>query len=172
MQTFLPFPCFTESAKALDNKRLGKQRVETLQLLKAAWQGPSVLYDKIEREYVYNDVFHVDDPQNRKMFDVRKTPWYNHPACQMWLSHETALCNYGIKICEEWIRRGFKDTCLGKIEMYIKRFVGRCPYDDNPSFIGDEKFHLSHKSNLIRKDAAFYTEKFPGVPSNLEYVWP
>jgi len=35
MQTFLPFPSFAESARALDLPRLGKQRVETLQLLRA-----------------------------------------------------------------------------------------------------------------------------------------
>jgi hypothetical protein len=35
MQTFLPYANFAESARVLDNKRLGKQRVETLQILKA-----------------------------------------------------------------------------------------------------------------------------------------
>ena len=35
MQTFLPYTSFKESAKALDNKRLGKQRVEAYQILKA-----------------------------------------------------------------------------------------------------------------------------------------
>lgn len=35
MQTFLPYPSFVESAKCLDRQRLGKQRVEVLQLLKA-----------------------------------------------------------------------------------------------------------------------------------------
>lgn len=34
MQTFLPFPSFKDSAKVLDYKRLGKQRVEALQILK------------------------------------------------------------------------------------------------------------------------------------------
>lgn len=33
MQTFLPYESYTKSAKVLDNKRLGKQRVETLQIL-------------------------------------------------------------------------------------------------------------------------------------------
>lgn len=36
MQTFLPYPDFDRSARALDRRRLGKQRVETLQLLRAA----------------------------------------------------------------------------------------------------------------------------------------
>lgn len=35
MQTFLPSPNYRESAKILDRMRLGKQRVETLQLLNA-----------------------------------------------------------------------------------------------------------------------------------------
>ncbi|MCU1404977.1 MAG: hypothetical protein JWQ43_1280 [Glaciihabitans sp.] len=35
MQTFLPYPDFAESVAVLDTPRLGKQRVETLQLLRA-----------------------------------------------------------------------------------------------------------------------------------------
>lgn len=38
MQTFLPYPCFYESAKALDTKRLIKQRVEVYQILRACWR--------------------------------------------------------------------------------------------------------------------------------------
>lgn len=35
MQTFLPEPSFLTSAMCLDNKRLGKQRVEAMQILNA-----------------------------------------------------------------------------------------------------------------------------------------
>jgi hypothetical protein len=35
MQTFLPYPSFEESARVLDQARLGKQRVEALQVLRA-----------------------------------------------------------------------------------------------------------------------------------------
>lgn len=35
MQTFLPHPSFSNSARDLDNKRLGKQRVEAYQILRA-----------------------------------------------------------------------------------------------------------------------------------------
>lgn len=35
MQTFLPYPSFCESARCLDNKRLGKQRVEAWQIYRA-----------------------------------------------------------------------------------------------------------------------------------------
>lgn len=39
MQTFLPYPDYIESARVLDNKRLGKQRVETLQIMHALLSG-------------------------------------------------------------------------------------------------------------------------------------
>lgn len=35
MQTFLPYPDFAESAAVLDDRRLGKQRVEPLQVIRA-----------------------------------------------------------------------------------------------------------------------------------------
>lgn len=35
MQTFLPYADFKETAKVLDRQRLGKQRVETLQIMKS-----------------------------------------------------------------------------------------------------------------------------------------
>lgn len=35
MQTFLPYPNFEESARCLDRQRLGKQRLEVKQILKA-----------------------------------------------------------------------------------------------------------------------------------------
>lgn len=35
MQTFLPYQSFSESAACLDRQRLGKQRVEVLQILRA-----------------------------------------------------------------------------------------------------------------------------------------
>ncbi|HEY9473227.1 MAG TPA: MSMEG_6728 family protein, partial [Mycobacteriales bacterium] len=34
MQTFLPYPGFTDCAGVLDQRRLGKQRVEALQVLR------------------------------------------------------------------------------------------------------------------------------------------
>lgn len=39
MQTFLPYESFEESARVLDRQRLGKQRVEVLQLLKTLHEG-------------------------------------------------------------------------------------------------------------------------------------
>ena len=43
MQTFLPYPDFKKSASCLDYKRLGKQRVEGLQILNAI-QGDTTFF--------------------------------------------------------------------------------------------------------------------------------
>jgi len=41
MQTFLPYPDFAQSLRVLDSRRLGKQRLEAMQLLRAisGWFG-------------------------------------------------------------------------------------------------------------------------------------
>lgn len=63
MQTFLPYRSFEQSAAVLDRQRLGKQRVEGLQILKVltgqtqAWQHhPAVLmwkgHERALRQYV------------------------------------------------------------------------------------------------------------------------
>jgi hypothetical protein len=38
--------------------------------------------------------------------------------------------------------------------------------------VGDEEFHRSHRSNLLRKDPEFYAEVADDVPPDLPYVWP
>jgi hypothetical protein len=134
MQTFLPYKSFKKSAKALDNRRLGKQRVETLQILKA--------------------------------LSIDSYGWKNHPAVKMWKGYEPALIEYGTEICNEWLLRGFKDTCKEKIRAF----------SNNQSIIYPEwitsDFITTHRSNLIRKAPEYYQKLWPGIPSNLEYIWP
>ncbi len=91
--------------------------------------------------------------------------WKNHPAVRMWRGHEGALATYGIVICEEWRRRGYKDSLL-------PFFLSLTSNADLPAWVGDNAFHLSHQSNLIRKLPSHYSKYFDGVPNNLEYVWP
>lgn len=142
MQTFLPYADFRQSAKVLDMKRLGKQRVEVLQLLNS---------------------FHKPDYKG----------WKNHPAREMWRGYEDALVYYGLCICEEWISRGYKDTCFGKIGAYFSRTgTGNDSPIPMPKWIGREDVHLSHKSNLIKKFPEHYKPFWPEIPDNIEYVWP
>jgi hypothetical protein len=41
-----------------------------------------------------------------------------------------------------------------------------------PRWLGDEDFHLAHRSALVRKDPEHYRRLFPDVPDDLPYVWP
>jgi hypothetical protein len=41
-----------------------------------------------------------------------------------------------------------------------------------PNWIGDEKFHASHRSNLLRKDKEFYGKFGWAEPDDLPYFWP
>jgi len=138
VNTFLPVADYKESAKILDYRRLGKQRVEVIQLLKAN-------------------------------FGLTKG-WVNHPAAKMWRGHEVALGLYGIAMCEEWIDRGFKDSCTAKIKALVDEHTnGRVVM---PHWYANEYFHRTHRSNLLRKDPVFYGRYNWDVSDDLDYIWP
>lgn len=167
MQTFLPFDSFEESARALDDRRLGKQRVETLQIMKALIHPSTTVKTEMIDDVV------VDLPKHR--WYPKKTGWVNHPATVMWRGYEWALLQYQYAICSEWhIVRGKPDTCLEK----TYRLFWDAPYlyhdrVDEPWWFGIPEFHQSHRSNLLRKDFDFYSPRFEsGLPDNLPYIWP
>jgi hypothetical protein len=41
-----------------------------------------------------------------------------------------------------------------------------------PPWLGDNTFHASHKSNLLRKDPVWYGQFGWSEPTDLPYVWP
>lgn len=127
MQTFLPYPDFQESAACLDVKRLGKQRVEVLQLVLGQFP--------------------------------------NHPASRMWRGYEQSLINYGLTVCQEWTRRGYSDSVSGKLALHKD-------YSAQPPWFGNEEFHASHRSNLLRKDPVWYSRFSWSESSDLPYIWP
>lgn len=133
MQTFLPYADFKKSARVLDRKRLGKQRSEAKIIL-------NILTGR-----------------------AKSNAWKNHPAVKMWEGYEGALAEYGIAICEEWRRRGYRDSLL---PYFLKFKKGKKPF-----WLGNPKFHKSHRSNLLRKDFEYYSKYFK-IDSNLPYFWP
>jgi len=134
MQTFLPYPDFKQSVKSLDYRRLGKQRVEAFQLLKA--------------------------------LELPTYGWQNHPATNMWRGYESALAVYMNCCIQEWVLRGYNNSMSYVMDSLVDSDAVRLP-----PWIGDSSVHLSHQSNLYRKDPVFYS-KFAEVGPNLPYVWP
>lgn len=164
MQTFLPYPSFEESAKCLDAKRLGKQRVEAWQIYNALRQGE---YNTCKHcgGNGGNTVYPFQTCKNCKGTGVVKTAWYNHPAVRMWKGCEDALKEYFNSILYEWVDRGYKNTMLYmtiNVEYPIKY----------PPWLGNEKFHASHRSNLLRKNKKYYSQFGWKEPNDLPYVWP
>jgi len=148
VQTFLPYPDFEASARVLDDKRLGKQRVECIQVLRG--------------------------------LTLPTYGWRHHPAVKMWKGHEEALVRYALTCVEVWQERGYADTCAGTLLVDLAatgtetvRSQAELARDGAlPAFLGDEAFHRSHRSALVRKDPERYRPLFPDVPDDLEYVWP
>jgi hypothetical protein len=80
----------------------------------------------------------------------------------MWGSYKSALAVYHNTMIKEWIRRGYKNNMkILEVGFYML-----------PPWIGDENFHLSHRSNLIRKFPEHYRKFWPDVPDDLPYIWP
>jgi len=137
MQIFLPYPDFEKSLKALDNKRLGKQRVETYQIISAITGRP-------------------------KLNGEPYKGWLNHPCTIMWKDYVSALKVYLNISIDEWISRGFKNSM--EYEKTDKNFV-------KPKWFGNEKFHSSHRANLLKKEPNFYI-RYGWVENPEEpYVW-
>lgn len=149
MQTFLPYGHFSRSATCLDDKRLGKQRVEAKQILIALGHGVGE---------------HAGNASSR---------WRNHPAVRMWRGHERALCLYSIAVCTEWRRRGFRDSLLPQFLALYSSFVAehRGPRP-MPWWWGNENLHASHRSNLLRKDRGYYARFGWGERDDIPYYWP
>lgn len=92
--------------------------------------------------------------------------WHNHPITKMWRNYHGALAEYGLAMERERLDRGMNPHKSTKI---IKKHLrGQKIY---PPWLGNRKFHLSHKSNLLRKDKKYYGRYFKNIPDSLPYVW-
>lgn len=182
MQTFLPYADYEQSAAVLDQKRLGKQRVETLQIMQVLLGERLITSDKVS---YFVKVLNEDGelvtvertrkiPRPKALWGRQKMTskgWRNHPAVTMWRGHELELLKYQEAICNEWTSRGYKDTCYEKTA-YLLSTHSEGMSTEKPKWLGDEKFHRGHKSNLRRKDEDFYSKFWPTTPADLPYEWP
>jgi len=168
VQTFVPVPSMVKSMRCLDTRRLGKQRVEGIQIL-ITTLGMSP-----------------------------KDGWANHPATLMWEDCAPALALYTLAACTEWKRRGYADgisvglralfgavdpdVALGSPLYSVQRLgwyaktegpFALLPWDDlSPWWWGDDRVHSSHRSNLLRKDPKHYGQFGWKDDPAKEYYWP
>ncbi|MEU1146229.1 MSMEG_6728 family protein [Streptomyces sp. NPDC005863] len=149
MQTFLPYSDFTRSAAVLDRARLGKQRVEALQVLRGLTvPGYGWRHHPAVRMWIgYEEAL------------VR----YGLDVCAVWVAEgrgdtcaTTLVTDFGRHRPGAAVRTQKELTEDGEL----------------PPWLGDPAFHRSHRSALVRKAPEIYSPLFPDVPGDLPYVWP
>ena len=148
MQTFLPYADFERSAEVLDDRRLGKQRVEALQILRAltyakyGWQShPAVLMWAGHEEALVA---------------------YALVMCREWRRRGFA------DTVADTILVDAQSAGIGAIRTQQELAdAGALPV-----WLGTESIHRSHRSALLRKLPETYRDRFPDDPDDLPYHWP
>jgi len=161
MQTFLPYPDMMKSLRSLDRLRLGKQRVESKQLLK------SIIRDDPEQaRHLREDAVRLLNDQQKGSILELVTPnkgWINHPARTQWGQNVGALAVYHDMSLLVWKARGYQNNMP---------FLSSRDHHKLPDWWGDERFHSSHRSNLLRKDPLWYGQFGWTDDPAAEYWWP
>ena len=142
MQTFLPYPDFAASAAALDNRRLGKQRVEALQVLRAV---------------------------TRETYGWKRHPvvrmWMGYPEAIA--AYGLAVCDEWVRrgcadTCAATIRADLAEAGLPppRSQEELARL------GNVPGWLGDERLHRSHQAALVRKNPEYTSFYSPTPTSN------
>ncbi|MFI9121099.1 MSMEG_6728 family protein [Streptomyces bikiniensis] len=149
MQTFLPHVGFADSAAVLDPKRLGKQRVEALQVLR----GLTVPGYGWRRHPAVRMWAGYEEALVRYGLDV----------CGVWTAGGRS------DTCAATLTRDYLALAPGG---GVREQDELAAAGELPPWLGDPAFHRSHRSALVRKAPEVYRDLFPGVPDDLPYVWP
>jgi len=154
MQTFLVYRGFAKTAAALDMQRLGKQRSETLQILRALrheedivgnpW--PYKMWEGYEEALVLYGL--VITHEWRVVRGFRDDTWVQF-----------------VDIGKDYGMFDFVQTDGGKVQWSGTGFA-------MPPWLGEDWILRSHRSRLIDKLAVHYGEQFGRTPENMPYLWP
>ena len=102
----------------------------------------------------------------------KTTGWVNHPATKMWRGYEGSLALYGLTMCSVWKERGYQDSLTPFFRERLNREKDSAGTIWLPDWASNHDVHLSHQSNLIRKDPEYYRPIFgEDVPDDLPYLW-
>lgn len=143
MQTFLPYPDFAETARCLDRQRLGKQRVEVLQILRC--------HALVTRAWANHPAVRMWWYYSSRLAE------YGEAICQEWIRRgyqdnclqrirDFGECAYAAGSKGEWAA--------------------------SPPWLGDPAFHASHRAALLAKNPEWYGRFGWTEEPRIQYVWP
>ncbi len=145
VQTFLPYSDFRRTATVLDLRRLGKQRVETLQILRAL---------------TFDDYGWSNHPA--------VTMWVGYtPALVTYGVTVTARwvkAGFADTVSPQLVEFLDREPLRTQRELREDGVL--------PPWLGLRALHRSHQAALLRKDPEHYAPLFPAVDPELPYVWP
>lgn len=150
MQTFVPFPDMRRSAEVLDDKRLGKQRVEALQIIRAltyetyGWKHhPAVLMWQGYEEALGAYARAIIEEWTKRGFA---------DTCATTIADDLTTAGIPTTRTEAQLRKANK----------------------LPPWWGDDDVHASHRRALLRKDPDHYAHHFDDDADRPDddYVWP
>ncbi|QDP67969.1 MAG: hypothetical protein Unbinned657contig1001_11 [Prokaryotic dsDNA virus sp.] len=113
----------------------------------------------------------VEGMQTHNQLTKGKGGYKHHPINAMWKGYESSLAEYTNAMINEWISRGYNNTmelieCCSDYQGILECFHKK------PEWVYSESLHLSHKSNLLRKDYDYYSLLYgTNIPIWLPYIW-
>ena len=143
MQTFLPYASFARTARVLDARRLGKQRVEALQILRAL-----ELEDYGWRHHPVVCMWRGYEDALAAYGVAIGREWIRRGHRDTVIAQIVELAPCGRALSPAALRERM------------------------PPWMGWRALHRSHQSALVRKEPEHYRPLFPSVPDDLPYVWP
>ena len=154
VNTFLVHQDFKIAVKILDNRRLGKQRVEARQLIDTIDKLKSGQADK-------------------------KISWSNHPITLSWINHVDSLKLYFNCVVQEWINRGFNnnyelfelsDNIIHPYWIYNKKIH----YSMMSQLVQKDSEYYSPDNlrDKIPNELYDYFLSLPSEYSSYGYIWP
>jgi hypothetical protein len=145
VNTFLPYADFERSGAVLDSRRLGKQRVEVLQICNA-----------LHRE----TGGWINHPATRMWRGYEPAlVAYGYAIVREWTGRGGA----------DTVGDKLRPHLHGEPERTQRELA---ELGLLPPWLGREDVHHAYRSALVRKDPDFYRPLFPDVVEGLEYVWP
>lgn len=144
MMTFRPYANHSKSAKVLDYRRLGKQRVEAYQIMSAMMAGITGEQGGWTNHPIVN------------MWAGKECPYIDHACGQM---HLDDLIKYYYAMSLEWERRGYNHNMNYKVlpfQLMVNRFPGKLQYLADHPLPWSPQDELRHKHILLRKDPEWY----------------
>ena len=199
VNTFLTSTNYAQSAAFLNSQRLGKNRVESYQILGSLLKfkylsdllsmplpsDPYLRYDwfrSLIETYKNSDyIVYENGPNNFNAFlkteILEKIPsgraikfgFALHPCVLAWCGYEDSLMEYIDAHIYEWTKRGYKNTMT----------IYNVKSDRRPPWTYDADFIIRHRSMLLQKELErnekpwyVHNKLFVDAGTKLNYFWP